>query len=85
MSGSFLTTRFDARRGYQEACPLPDDTRMLSGAQHLATAQTQVAATLDGPFLGLLHLDRTDQSADRSLVREDPDEVDARMPKLRKI
>lgn len=35
------------RSGYQEECPLPDDTRTLSGAQYLATAQTQVAAVLD--------------------------------------
>ena len=35
------------RSGYQEECPLPDDTRALSGAQYLATAQTQIAAVLD--------------------------------------
>lgn len=35
------------RAGYQEHCQLPDDTRALGGAQHLATARTQVAALLD--------------------------------------
>jgi ribose transport system substrate-binding protein len=34
------------RAGYQEQCDLPRDTRALDGAQHLATARTQVAALL---------------------------------------
>lgn len=35
------------RAGYQEQCELPPDTRSLGGAQHLATAKTQVAALLE--------------------------------------
>lgn len=35
------------RTGYEEHCPLPAETRTLSGAQHVATARTQVAAQLD--------------------------------------
>jgi ribose transport system substrate-binding protein len=34
------------RAGYQEHCELPEDSRSLGGAQHLATAETQVAALL---------------------------------------
>jgi ribose transport system substrate-binding protein len=34
------------RAGYQEYCELPEDTRALRGAQHLATARTQVASLL---------------------------------------
>jgi ribose transport system substrate-binding protein len=34
------------RAGYQEHCELPQDSRSLGGAQHLATAKTQVAALL---------------------------------------
>ncbi len=41
------SARMDGYRdGYQEYCELPEVTRALSGAQHLATAQTQVAALL---------------------------------------
>ena len=36
--------------------------------------QRHVTATLDGPFLGLLHQDRADQSPDRRLVGKDPDD-----------
>ncbi len=35
------------RDGYQEYCELPKETRTLSGAQHLVTAKTQVAAALE--------------------------------------
>jgi len=35
------------RDGYQEHCELPKETRTLSGAQHLITAKTQVAAALE--------------------------------------
>jgi ribose transport system substrate-binding protein len=35
------------RAGYQEHCELPEDTRQLRGAQHLATARTQVASLLE--------------------------------------
>ncbi len=34
------------RNGYQEHCELPPAMRVLSGAQHLVTARTQVAAAL---------------------------------------
>ncbi len=39
--------------------------------------QRHVASALNGPFLGLLHEDRTDEAADRSLVRKNPDDIGA--------
>ena len=40
--------------------------------------QRQVSAALNGPFLGLLHEDCADQTADGGLVGEDADRVPGR-------